>query len=112
MTTQASFIGDNLVLYGNLKVQNDLRIDGVVTGNIDCQESVIIGEKAHLDGNITAKNIYCDGKIYGNVKAKQIYLSESATLIGKVQTSFIEMKKNSHFEGEIKINKKEESHQS
>ena len=105
MTTQASFIADNLVLYGELKIQKDLRIDGVVTGSIDCKDNVIIGERAHLDGDIFAKTIYCDGKIYGNVKAKQIYLNKNATLIGKVETSFIEMEKNAYFEGEITINK-------
>jgi cytoskeletal protein CcmA (bactofilin family) len=106
MSIQTSVISDNLVLYGKFEVQSDLRVDGFVIGNIHCKGAITIGESAHVDGEITAETIYCDGKIYGTVEANQIYLNQNSVLIGKVQTSLLEMQKESHFEGEIEIREK------
>ena len=79
-----SFIGTNSVFKGNVDSQGTLRIDGVVEGNI-AADWVIIGEKAHIKGDIAARGIVVGGKVEGNLKAKEV----------------IEVKNKGHVSGEI-----------
>lgn len=83
-----SFIGSNSVFKGDVDSKGTLRVDGVVEGNITA-DWVIVGEKAHVVGNIAARGIVIGGKIDGNVKAKEI----------------VEIKNKGHIKGEI-ISKK------
>lgn len=83
-----SFIGSNSVFKGEVDSKGTLRVDGVVEGNITA-DWVIIGEKAHVVGNIATRGIVIGGKIDGNVKAKEI----------------VEIKNKGHINGEI-ISKK------
>jgi cytoskeletal protein CcmA (bactofilin family) len=79
-----SFIGSNSVFKGNVDSKGTLRVDGVVLGNISA-DWLIVGEKAHITGDITARGIVIGGKIDGNVKAKEI----------------VEIKNKGHINGEI-----------
>ena len=65
-----SFIGTNSAFKGNVDSKGTLRVDGVVEGNISA-DWVIIGEKAHITGDITARGIVIGGKIDGNVEGKR-----------------------------------------
>ena len=66
-----SFIGTNSAFKGNVDTKGTLRVDGVVEGNISA-DWVIVGEKAHITGDITARGVVLGGKIDGNLKAKEI----------------------------------------
>ena len=54
----ASFISNNLILNGNIEFQGNIRIDGKVTGKIQCQNIVTVGEEAQIDADIVAKNLF------------------------------------------------------
>ncbi len=79
-----SFIGGNSVFKGDVDSKGTLRVDGVIEGNVKA-DWVIIGEKAHIVGNIEARGIVTGGKIDGNVKTKEI----------------VEIKNKGHINGEI-----------
>ena len=79
-----SFIGSNSVFKGEVDSKGTLRVDGAVLGNISA-DWLIVGEKAHITGDITARGIIIGGKIDGNVKAKEI----------------VEIKNKGHINGEI-----------
>jgi cytoskeletal protein CcmA (bactofilin family) len=83
-----SFIGTNSVFKGDVDSKGTLRVDGVVLGNISA-DWLIVGEKAHITGDVTARGIVIGGKIDGNVKAKEI----------------VEIKNKGHINGNI-ISKK------
>ncbi len=103
MKNYTSFIADNLILHGNFEIDGDLRVDGIVSGYMYCKGSLTIGQTAHIDGTVSAHSINSDGKIYGTIKAKKIYLSKSSSLIGSIQASELELEKESSFEGDIEI---------
>ena len=83
-----SIIGSNSLFTGDIDSKGTLRVDGTVKGNI-AADWVIVGEKAHIDGNITARGIVVGGKIDGNLRGKEI----------------VEIKNKGHINGEI-ISKK------
>jgi cytoskeletal protein CcmA (bactofilin family) len=66
-----SFIGANSNFKGDIDTKGTLRIDGAMEGKINA-DWVILGEKASLKGDISAKGIVVGGKVEGNLHAKEI----------------------------------------
>jgi cytoskeletal protein CcmA (bactofilin family) len=79
-----SFIGSNSVFKGDVDSKGTLRVDGIVLGNISA-DWLIVGEKAHITGDIAARGIVIGGKVDGNLRAKEI----------------VEIKNKGHINGEI-----------
>jgi cytoskeletal protein CcmA (bactofilin family) len=66
-----SFVGENTHFTGNIETKGTIRIDGFLEGNIQA-DWVILGEKAHIQGNVVARGIVVGGKIEGNLLAKEV----------------------------------------
>jgi cytoskeletal protein CcmA (bactofilin family) len=52
---------------GNITTSTDIRIDGVVEGNIAAKGKVVIGETGNIKGDINAKNADVLGTINGKI---------------------------------------------
>ena len=52
---------------GNISASTDIRIDGILQGNLDCQGKVIIGEQGRVQGDIKAVNAEIMGTVCGNI---------------------------------------------
>ncbi len=100
----ASFISSNLILNGNMEFQGNIRIDGKVTGKIQSQNTVTVGEEAQIDADIVAKNFISSGKTSGSVLAKEnVYLSHNGELAGNIKTRNLEIDKIFSFSGFCEI---------
>ena len=94
-----SFIGCNSVFKGNIDTQGTLRIDGAVEGNISA-DWVIIGEKAHIKGDISARGIIIGGKIDGNLKAKEVIeVKNKGHVFGEIMSKKLVIAEGGIFEG-------------
>ena len=102
-----SFIGINSTFKGNVDSKGTLRVDGVVEGNISA-DWVIIGEKAHITGDITARGIVIGGKIDGNVKAKEIVeVKNKGHIIGEIVSRKLVVAEGGIFEGKSTMPREE-----
>ena len=102
-----SFIGINSAFKGNVDSKGTLRVDGVVEGNISA-DWVIIGEKAHITGDITARGIVIGGKIDGNVKAKEIVeVKNKGHIIGEIVSRKLVVAECGIFEGKSTMPREE-----
>ena len=63
--SKVNLIGETTNINGDLSTDDDLRIDGIVNGNIKSNKRIIIGATAKINGNISANTI----EINGTVKA-------------------------------------------
>ncbi|MCK5058277.1 MAG: polymer-forming cytoskeletal protein [Candidatus Aminicenantes bacterium] len=97
-----SFIGETMKIKGDFISDEDVIIEGNVTGNIKISKTLTIGKKgevtADIDankvriigfakGSINASNkveILPQGRYYGNLKSKVLVVEEGAILIGEV----------------------------
>jgi cytoskeletal protein CcmA (bactofilin family) len=72
---------------GQLSFQGPARIDGTVDGEIQCQDTLTIGEDAEIRAKISGKVVIIRGKVEGNVTAKErLELAAPARLTGNVDT--------------------------
>ena len=102
-----SFIGGNSVFNGDVDSKGTLRVDGVVEGNISA-DWVIVGEKARIAGNITARGIVVGGKIDGNLKAKEIVeIKNKGQIKGDIISKKLVVAEGGIFEGKSTMPREE-----
>ena len=100
----STMIGKGTVIEGDLQVQNSLRIDGKVMGNIQATDSVIVGKDGEVQGNIKAKNILLAGKVIGNVKSQdKVFLEAKAIILGDIQAARLVVDEGASFEGKCSM---------
>ena len=78
---------------GNISASTDIRIDGILQGNLDCQGKVIIGEQGRVQGDIKAVNAEIMGTVCGN----------SSFLEGNITVTTLVIEPNAHLNGQCSM---------
>ena len=87
-----TFIGSGSAISGDVRVNGFVRVDGDIDGNFETSGSVIIGEKARIRGNVSAKVAIIGGIVLGDVSATEsVKLLTSSTVLGDVITRHIQI---------------------
>ncbi len=82
-----SVVGEDAKFNGDLVIRGTIRIDGSILGNVDV-DWLILGEKAFLQGNVSATGVVVGGKMEGNIDAKEIVSMKSkANVKGNIRTA-------------------------
>ncbi len=88
------------VIEGNINSDGDVRIEGVVKGNIDVKGRVIIGNTGEITGDI--KCAFCDisGSVTGKLNiSDSLTLKASANYTGEISTKKITIEPGAVFNG-------------
>ena len=102
-----SFIGTNSQFKGDIETKGTLRIDGLMEGNVRA-DWVILGDKASLKGDITARGVIVGGKIDGNLRAKEIVeIKLKGCVHGDICTSKLTILEGGIFDGRSTMTKEE-----
>lgn len=67
-TTQYSRIEESTIVTGNIKTESDIRIDGVLQGNVETTKKLIIGKGAKVNGKIICHSADVEGSLIGEIK--------------------------------------------
>ena len=100
-------VGENVILKGDLNIENLIRIDGLLEGHITAprQAGIIIGEKGSVLGNIfNFTACYINGKVVGDIIADSIVLGPNAVVHGNVKCMSLETAPTVTIVGDININ--------
>jgi len=104
-----SFIGANSLLRGDMNTKGTLRVDGTVEGNISA-DWVVLGDKAHIKGDITARGIVIGGRVDGNTKAEEIVeIKNKGHLCGEICTRKLVIAEGGILEGRTRMQQHEEA---
>ncbi len=102
-----SLIGSGSTVKGDIETKGTLRVDGMVEGNINA-DWVVVGEKAHLKGDIAARGIVIGGRVDGNLMAKEIIeIRGKGNICGEIQTSKLTIAEGAIFDGKSSMQKEE-----
>ena len=70
-----TLVGKNTAIHGRLVLQESIRIDGKVVGNIESSKeesiTVVIGASGEVQGDIVAQRVVVAGKVAGNIHAHE-----------------------------------------
>jgi cytoskeletal protein CcmA (bactofilin family) len=102
-----SLIGANSKFKGDIDTKGTLRIDGSMEGNVNA-DWVILGEKACLKGDVTARGIIVGGRVDGNLKAKEIVeIKAKGKVSGDISTNKLTIIEGGMFDGRSSMHKDE-----
>ena len=101
-----SLIGAGTRIEGDVIFSGGLRVDGEIRGNISCsngaQGTLVISEKASVEGAVTVGHVVINGTVIGPVCASEsLELLSSARVTGDVEYHRIEMQQGAVIQGRM-----------
>ena len=97
-----SVFGPTLKFKGELKAQEDLRVEGRIEGTINHQQRLVVGAKGEVVANVTAAAIDVDGKLQGDMLAKRaIKVSQTAVVRGNIRAPSVSITEGANFNGSV-----------
>jgi len=96
-----SLVGEDAKFNGDLVIKGTIRVDGSVFGNVDV-DWLILGEKAFLQGNVSASGVVVGGKMEGNIDAKEIVgIKSKGNVKGNIRTTKLTVDEGGILDGMI-----------
>ena len=95
-----NLIGAGTEITGDITCKGDVRIDGMVKGNIHSVSKVVLGSTGKVEGTITCANADISGALSGNIKISELlFLKSSAKIDGDIYTSKMVVESGAIFTG-------------
>lgn len=93
-------IATGTLIKGDIIASNDIRIDGNIDGNVECEGRVVIGPNGVTNGNIKCQSAEIMGTLQGNITVEEtLSLKSTANLNGDVKTSVLVIEPGAKFTG-------------
>jgi cytoskeletal protein CcmA (bactofilin family) len=97
----ATLISAGTVVQGDLKSENDLRIDGTIHGNVFSQAKVVVGPTGVVEGNIEGVHADISGRLTGNIVAKEmVQLRTKSHVQGNITAGSLQIDAGAVFNGQ------------
>lgn len=97
---EVTIISSGVVIDGKVTSNSNIRVDGVVKGDITTQGNLTVGEHGSIQGQLTGETVSIGGKVEGTVNAKEkLVLEAKSTLKGDLITKILVVEAGAIFEG-------------
>jgi cytoskeletal protein CcmA (bactofilin family) len=97
-----SVFGPTLRFKGELKAQEDIKIEGRIEGSIHHQQRIVVGQKGEVVASVNAAQIDVDGKVVGDMSAKKsIKVNQSAIVRGNLRAPSVSITEGANFNGGV-----------
>ncbi|HEX5162123.1 MAG TPA: polymer-forming cytoskeletal protein [Steroidobacteraceae bacterium] len=101
-TERMSVFGPTLRFKGELKAQEDIKIEGRIEGTIHHQQRVIVGSKGEVVASVNAATIDVDGRVQGDMSAKKsVKVSQTAVVRGNIRAPSVSITEGANFNGGV-----------
>jgi cytoskeletal protein CcmA (bactofilin family) len=95
-----NLIGLGTQIIGDIISAGDVRIDGVLNGNIKLNGRLVVGPNGKIEGNVTCQNADISGEIKGTVQvAEMLALKATAKILGDIVTGKLSIEPGAVFTG-------------
>jgi len=99
-----AFLGKGTAFKGVLSFEGTIRVDGRVEGEVLSKDTLIAGDEAHLQGEISVGTIISSGKIVGNVIASQkAHILAPGVIEGNIKTPKLIIEEGVTFDGKCEM---------
>jgi cytoskeletal protein CcmA (bactofilin family) len=107
-----AFLGKGTEFEGKLVFDGVVRLDGTFCGEINSNDTLVVGESAVIKAEIKVDTIIISGKISGNIFAKnRVEVHAPAKIHGNIQTPVLILEEGVIFEGNCSMEKREKREQ-
>lgn len=99
-----NMISEGTVIKGEVYTQNDLRIAGSITGELEVKGKCVITESGKVFGDVNANDIDVSGTVEGSLLVgNKLVLRKTAHILGDIYTKSILMEEGAEFQGECRM---------
>lgn len=93
-----SILAEDMRVTGDVISQGEVQIDGDVIGDVEAH-ALIIGDSAHIRGQITADIVRVSGAVTGRIKAREVVLTRSAKVEGDILHEVLAIEAGAQLQG-------------
>lgn len=90
-------------LVGNLALEDNLHVDGRVSGEVESKAEVVIGQLGQMKGQIQARRVLVSGCFDGIIEAERLEIVSSGKVVGEVTVGQLVVESGAHFNGTSRI---------
>jgi cytoskeletal protein CcmA (bactofilin family) len=89
---------------GQIYIEGDLRVGGVVEGEVEVTGDVAIDDLAKVKASVTARDVSISGSVVGAIVArKRLEVTRSGSLIGDVRVARLTIQDGATFSGKVSM---------
>ncbi|HTB51729.1 MAG TPA: polymer-forming cytoskeletal protein [Ferruginibacter sp.] len=83
--TGTTIVGSGTIITGNIESMGDIRIDGMLVGDINVKAKLLVGPDGVVQGNIQCEQADILGKVIGKIKVNDlVQLRGEAVIAGDI----------------------------
>ena len=95
-----TFLGKGAQFKGIIHFEGTIRIDGRLEGEIHTKGTLMVGEHAVIEGDISADVVVSGGHINGNIVASEkVQLLSAGVVTGTIKTPLLSIEEGVHLSG-------------
>jgi len=98
--TESTIVANGAKLEGIFDLSTYLYVDGIVTGKVISTNTIVIGKRGFVSGEVEAPKIIVNGKLEGKVICDSLEILEGGDFRGILYSDELVMEQRSSFEGE------------
>ncbi len=104
LRSSGTVIASDTRFKGTITCREQILVDGIVEGDIDCGGIVWIAQNGKVIANVYARKVIVEGEINGNIEsAEYVELKPEGRLIGNLKAAKIRMAPGCYFDGEVSM---------
>jgi cytoskeletal protein CcmA (bactofilin family) len=99
-----AFLGAGIKFEGHVVFNENMRLDGIVRGEISAKDLLVVGKTADLQAEVSVGTMIISGRFQGNIKArKSVELRFPAQVDAEIEAPAITIEEGVIFNGKIKM---------
>jgi|TARA_R100000005_G_C5001853_1_gene209182 cytoskeletal protein CcmA (bactofilin family) len=99
-----TYITESTQITANLYCEDDVRIAGSISGEIESKKKVMLSETGTINGSIHSPNADISGKVTGDVRAdEKLILRSTAKVDGQIFTKKLTIENGARVKGAFKV---------
>ncbi|MDJ0712139.1 MAG: polymer-forming cytoskeletal protein [Woeseiaceae bacterium] len=104
-SSESAVIGSSIQINGDLRGDEDLRIEGNVSGTVELKNNnLTIGKEGKVKAGVYAKSIAVDGETKGDLYATdRVSVHVNARVQGNIIAPRVSIEEGAHFKGSIEM---------
>ena len=100
------FLDGGSHLQGELRFEASFRVDGKLTGSIESDGDLIVGEAGEIDGEVRVGQVFVSGTVRGTIRAlKRVQIAPSGKVFAEIETPSLVIEDGATFEGRCSMSR-------
>ena len=103
-----AYLGSDALFKGALSFEGTVRIDGKFEGQVETNDTLVIGETGDMKADVNVGTLVCKGKLNGAVVAsKKIEMHPASKITGNIQTPALSIELGAVLDGHLNMTERE-----